>query len=324
MRILIHEEATGGGYAAPPPALMREGGRMAGALARDLAAVPGVEVWLTRDARLPMPALPARILRRAPDELRDALPNDLRRCDAFWPIAPETDGRLERLCALAARARRTLLNSAAPTVRVCASKFDTVRRLARAGVPCVQTWRALRAPRRAGLTVVKPDGGVGSEGVAVRRGAPPPLRGHVAQPFTYGTAASLSLACLRGRARLLSLNAQRVSLRADALRLEACVVGGLRRRALAEGARLAALADAVAAALPGLAGFVGVDLMLTAAGPRVLEINPRLTSAYPGLAASLHCNPAALILDMFAGRAPPRRAAAAWLARAAPVEMRLA
>ena len=44
-----------------------------------------------------------------------------------------------------------------------------------------------------------------------------------------------------------------------------------------------ALAARVAALIPGLDGYVGMDLILTDDGPCLIEINPRLTTAYVGL-----------------------------------------
>ena len=63
---------------------------------------------------------------------------------------------------------------------------------------------------------------------------------------------------------------------------------------------MAALARRIAAAIPGLRGFVGVDFVLGIDGrATVLEVNPRLTSAYVGLSARLGRNLAAEILADF-------------------------
>ena len=60
----------------------------------------------------------------------------------------------------------------------------------------------------------------------------------------------------------------------------------------------------IAAAIPGLRGFVGVDFVLGVDGrATVLEVNPRLTSAYVGLSARLGRNLAAEILADFAAEA---------------------
>ena len=54
----------------------------------------------------------------------------------------------------------------------------------------------------------------------------------------------------------------------------------------------------IAAAIPGLWGYVGVDLIDTPAGPVVLEINPRLTTSYCGLGGVLGVNLAALVVGL--------------------------
>jgi predicted ATP-grasp superfamily ATP-dependent carboligase len=61
---------------------------------------------------------------------------------------------------------------------------------------------------------------------------------------------------------------------------------------------LASLADRIAAAIPGLWGYVGVDLVLTRDGPVVLEINPRLTTSYCGMGQALGINTAGLVLSL--------------------------
>ena len=50
--------------------------------------------------------------------------------------------------------------------------------------------------------------------------------------------------------------------------------------------------------MPGLRGFVGIDLVWhEERGPVVIEVNPRVTCAYVGLSAALGRNLAAELLD---------------------------
>jgi predicted ATP-grasp superfamily ATP-dependent carboligase len=65
----------------------------------------------------------------------------------------------------------------------------------------------------------------------------------------------------------------------------------------------AELGRAVAAAIPGLSGFVGVDMIVDRQGPVILEVNPRLTSCYPGLSRSLGANVAEMLLGSVLGTA---------------------
>jgi predicted ATP-grasp superfamily ATP-dependent carboligase len=96
------------------------------------------------------------------------------------------------------------------------------------------------------------------------------------------------------------VNRQRVELRDDVFSFAGCEVN-VSVEGVDELARLAARA---VAAIPGLWGYVGIDFLLTESGPVVLEVNPRLTTSYAGLHAAIGVNPAQLVLELLAGRAP--------------------
>jgi predicted ATP-grasp superfamily ATP-dependent carboligase len=54
-------------------------------------------------------------------------------------------------------------------------------------------------------------------------------------------------------------------------------------------------------ALPGLRGYIGVDLVLTKLEAVVIEVNPRLTTSYLGVRAAIDGNLAAMVLAACAG-----------------------
>src|SRR5687768_18520547 len=107
MRILVFEHITGGGLLsrsdAPLPGgtLLAEGRAMLWAVVTDLLALPGIEVWSTRDGRL-APLHPAGCevitINSAREEV-DQLPRLASAADWTMLIAPETSS------ALLARAR---------------------------------------------------------------------------------------------------------------------------------------------------------------------------------------------------------------------------
>jgi predicted ATP-grasp superfamily ATP-dependent carboligase len=152
-------------------------------------------------------------------------------------------------------------------------------------------------PAASGPWVVKPDDGAGAVDTSLVHdsGALAAFRERadlVVQPYVAGTPASLTLLCRDGAAWLLTVNRQDVTIEQSRFRFAGVTVGW------AETAPLAPLADAVAAALPGLWGLVGVDFVATPDGPVVIEVNPRVTTAYAGLGASIGDNPAALVLAL--------------------------
>ena len=311
MRLLICEYVTGGGFAGSPlpPGLAREGDMMLGALVKDVAALGGIDVVSVRDARLGpgKSAGSCRVIHVAGDPW-DVWRNAIEEVDAVWPIAPETGGALQRMSELVLRAGRVLIGSRPAAVSLTMSKLATVERLAACGVPVVPTVHALEIARR-GLPqtengwVIKPDDGAGAEGTHCFRYADE-LRQALAtaseagnlvvQPFVPGVAASMSVLCRDGRARLLSCNLQHIVIENEAFRFRGCVVGGYeQRRPICE-----QLAAAIAAAIPDLWGYVGIDFVDGGSGPVVLEVNPRLTTSYVGLRQAIGVNPAGLVLRL--------------------------
>jgi predicted ATP-grasp superfamily ATP-dependent carboligase len=103
--------------------------------------------------------------------------------------------------------------------------------------------------------------------------------------------------CCDGVARVLSCNLERVAMRNNRFHFLGSTVNGLDDH---DGA-LDRLAQQVAAAIPSLWGYVGVDFVLTDHGAVVLDVNPRLTAAYAGLHASIGRNPAGMVIDLLEG-----------------------
>lgn len=303
MRILVYEHVTGGGGVQAPlsASLAAEGDAMLRALSDDLARLPEHDIRVTRDDRLPAlnPAIAELRVRRA-DEFEQVWAREIAAADAVWPIAPETDGALASVTEAIQHAGRVLLNSRLGAVRIAASKHATASRLRAAGIPVVPTrWLAEAATDWTGPVVVKPDDGAGCEGIRLfsdlataRAWGSRAGRGWVVQPFITGVDASLSVLCGEVGTTLLSVNRQIVAREGDRLRLLRCEPAAFRDR---DGA-LRDLAEQVVAAVPGCRGYLGIDILLTADGPRVVEVNPRVTSAYVGLSAALGFNVAGAVL----------------------------
>lgn len=305
MRVFVLEYVTGGGLAGSPlpPALAAEGSLMRDALTADLLALPGIEVLLALDARLPFPPRHPRLhpLVITSDEAPwPRWERALAGVDIFWSVAPETKGVLERLARLGAKAGVSLALSSAAAIALTASKRATLASLAAAGIPHVPAWplHPPYPPSPAGY-VLKPDDGVGAEGARFVADAAEITaeEGCLLQPYVQGEPLSLSLLIREEEVRLLSCNAQETELVSGGFHYRGWVAGGAERH------RTAALplARAIATAIPGLFGYVGVDLIATAEGILVLEVNPRLTTPYAVLSRALGVNVAGLVLDALRG-----------------------
>jgi predicted ATP-grasp superfamily ATP-dependent carboligase len=302
MKVFVFEYVTGGGFAGQAlPDFLADGELMWRALVDDLIAVPGVEVLTLRDVRLDPVDLPGLHIRNtdAADFERD-FQRCLHAADAVWLVAPESDHILEALTSEVLNAGKVLLGCRPEAVRIAASKIDTARCLSEAGVAVVPTGQTHDLLR--GRVVIKPDDGVGCQDTllcADAASAQAWCREHgdinwVYQPYVEGEALSLSLLCCAGRAQLLSVNRQQVELEAGRFHFQGVSVNALND----PDDRYATLAARVAKAIPGLWGYVGIDLIASADGPRVLEINPRITVSYAGLRAALGCNLAQRVLAL--------------------------
>ncbi|MDD9806565.1 MAG: ATP-grasp domain-containing protein [Gammaproteobacteria bacterium] len=301
------------------------------ALGRGLSAMDGVRLVTVRDARLPPPDYPTGLAWvRAGDDCAAVVGAALEDADAFWPVAPETGGLLAQFCRLARGGSCLLLNSPAPVVEKAGGKYSAFLRLRQNGVRCVETARLgnLRFPQDRDL-VVKPDDGVGCESVRLLRAGESPPRGSLrgddlCQPYLPGIAASLNVIYpSAGAPYIIGANRQEVTLDAPnapeeggRFRLRACHVNVLAREALG----FEELAAGVQRSFPGIVGHVGIDLIVDGDNTlHLLEINPRVTTSFAGLAASTGLNPCAEVIRAVRGEActPVSRR------RFVPVEVRL-
>jgi predicted ATP-grasp superfamily ATP-dependent carboligase len=289
-------------------ALMAEGEAMLRAVVADLRAIGDLDIVVARDDGLPPLPDGIEILRVADNRIEERWSDCITTCDAALIVAPETGGFLERLNRIVIERPIQLLGCGPDAVAITASKFATTQCLARAGIPVVETlpWSETASagmkPAAHGW-IVKPDDGVGSQDVVHLRdrralaGVRPVAGARVIQPYVAGRAMSLTVLCAAGGARVMACNEQLQSRHDEALMQIGVIVNGAAERIEA----MATLAGAVVAAIPGLRGYVGIDLIDAEGGPVVLEVNPRLTTAYVGLSQSLQANAAALMLDALTG-----------------------
>lgn len=341
LRVLLFEYfCAGGGGARIDPSLLNEAHAILTAVAEDFAKLAGTRVLILHRPGLPL-ILPApHESRCVPSNApAAALRQALGEVDAALVVAPERGGVLEKLTLCVEESGVINLGSSTPAVRLAADKWQTYRALRRAGVP--QPWsvpipartatsgqwvanRPTSAPRsfpQSALTVgsvrrskwvVKPLDGYACLGLhdlskggrleeAVGSARAQTKRSEVLlQERRHGTDASVSLLGDGGRAVALCVNRQRVK---RGMRYE--YIGGEAPLQHPQADLAARVACDVAAAIPGLRGYFGVDLLLDRQGAWVVDVNPRLTTSYMALRRVLRANLAAGILKAArSGRLP--------------------
>ena len=310
LRVFVSEYVTGGAWpeGVPTGSLAREGAAMLQGVVADLAEVPGLELHTTWDRRLG----PAKWGHRATRPVCSPLtvheansPEQEAELFAFWSgaanavlvIAPELDGILTQRCRQVEQRGGQLLGPTAEAVELCADKWRLAQHLQSLGIPTIPT-EVCDLALSEGTTwewprVIKPRFGAGSTStflllnpaafceLQARRQEEPALADAVVQPWCPGTAASIAVICegFGGQCHPLPLARQQLSTdgRFHYLGGELPLRSGLARRAQE-------VASAACRTIPGLRGFVGVDLLLDESTGTVtlVEINPRLTTSYLG------------------------------------------
>jgi predicted ATP-grasp superfamily ATP-dependent carboligase len=325
-RVLVYEYLSAGGWRggggdAAVDELLPSGLSMRDAMLADLMQIPDCSVSVACDPAVKRgrdeasgggsgasPALQRGIQPHAGESAFAFVARQSALHDLVWLVAPETGGLLARFQRSVGDAR--WLGCDAGAIELTTRKHATLAHLASHGVPTPLAFADAPGIRR---WVVKPDDGAGGVDTHVhaRRDAALAERDQRAQtgeavtlePWIEGDALSLSLLCKARDTEMLSVNRQHIAVDAQG-RL---AFQGVSVNVLASGdsrrPSLATLATHVARAIPGLRGFVGIDLVWHPQhGPVVIEINPRLTCAYVGLSAALRRNLAdELIADRLRG-----------------------
>jgi predicted ATP-grasp superfamily ATP-dependent carboligase len=319
VKLLIYEWCCSGGLSgaeasADLAGIVAEGRAMLEALAADAGRDQSLDVTVLIDATQ-APTLPraARVQSVPAGGEIEALVATARAADWTLIVAPETDGILRSRVATVRAAGARVLGASDPFIAIAADKQATANALAAGGVP-VPAGRTLVAgealPNGFHMPAVrKLRDGVGCEGFALltsARDAGPVSSATRLEAFAPGMPVGVSCICGPGAIECLPPLRQRFTV-AEPLQylgsepLESHAAADRATR-LAQRA-VAAVAHAAGGSEP--VGWVGVDMILGARddgrADRVLEVNPRLTTSFVGLAAAWPRSLVRTMLDMAAG-----------------------
>ena len=310
MRHFLFEFITGGGLAEQElsESLLREGELMLQSLIKELNHADN-ELLVSRDSRL-------KYLDKTVEQLtvhtdfEEKISQSIRHVDVVWIIAPETENCLEYYVDLFSRDDRLVIGSTIEAIKICSSKYQTNKLLLENSINVVNT--KLLSEEISGSDrawIVKPDDGVGAEN-AILILCKNKLekfkfnnfdKNFIFQPYIDGKQMSMSLLVYDGDARLLACNRQYVDINENKISLKKIGVN----ECLNYKDEMLNLAKDIVTAIPGLAGYIGVDLIENEGKLFVLEINPRFTTAYVGISDSINENVTSIILETFLNQKLP-------------------
>ena len=297
MRIFVYEYMTANGTgrdpASPDHGMYLEGRAMRDAVVEDFGRSQGVEVF----QEVSSPGL-------WDDLLRAAL-----RSDWCVVVAPEAERILADAIDAVLSAGSRLLGPSVEAIRLTSDKLALAQHWRAHSVPTPATTNREPTPCELFPVVWKPRDGAGSADTFLIRdrfelaralATRSPARPMILQEFVAGRAASVAFLCgPRGSVPLLPT----FQLLSGDGRFK--YEGGELPVPPALAERAVGIASRAVECVPGLLGYVGVDLVLGDAddGSRdfAVEINPRLTTSYIGLRALAEFNLAEAMLRVAKG-----------------------
>ena len=317
-RVFVYEYLSGGGQMAsagksgdtPGGELLAMGRAMRDAIVADLLQLEDYDVSVAAcELAATVPEAASAVMPQPRESAFDFVARQADAHHGVWVVAPETDGLLSQFQRRVDPAR--WLGCDGPSTAVASGKRSTLTRLAEAGV---STPLAFENAPEVTRWVVKPDDGAGAVDTRVHASLEAALAdaaqrtrsrsrstsssgAWVIEPWVEGEALSLSLMCSAGRSELLSINRQHLLIDTQGVLSYRGVDVNVLPPDDPRTATLAAWAARIGQNVPGLCGFVGVDLVWHAQrGPVAIEINPRVTCAYVGLSRALGRNLAAEVI----------------------------
>lgn len=307
MKIVVYEHFTSGALSGQdlPVELANEGNAMLHAIVSDMYANTAFEPIILRDERLPnlLGAHNLSIGTRA--QYQKIWEKCLHSETLFLLIAPETDGILQQLAEAVISSGKILVGSSTEAIAICSNKLRCSQFLHQNNLPTIATQTAegwLKDPAFNRPLVCKPNYGAGcvdtyffADAEAARaylQQLPLELRQQqIVQPFITAQAMSFSL-FIDQRAQILSLNQQIIGFDQQlSYKGSNIFVSYPQIFSQAQGQ---VLINQLLMAMPGLSGFVGIDILIDEQAVWIVDINPRLTSSFNQL-QSKGLSPATLL-----------------------------
>lgn len=317
MKIFVYEHITSGALCEQnlPESLAKEGEMMLMAILNDLKTVSGIELIILRDARIVQHNFTGWNIDQYcnvsdQNDFDRRLTQCINKADAVLAIAPETNGGLATIQQKIIDMNKIVLGCHPDAIRIATDKLLSAEKMAEAGLAYPTTilatdWLTAGFISKDGY-IIKPRDGAGctdtlyfQDNQALKEWlvdkTADDLDFLLVQNYIKGTPASLSILITDHDISVLATNRQLITIEGQQLVFSGCIVNDIDHKLLTI-TQAQAIAETICKLIPGLWGFIGIDIILRQSDQVIIDINPRLTTSYVGLHASIATNPAELLL----------------------------
>lgn len=304
MKHFLFEFITGGGLIGEPltDSLVNEGTLIIKTLINELITSGNKNIVITRDERIESidDRISQKIIHKS---CENQLIEDIKKSDICWLIAPETKNHLYKLTELFIKNSNLYIGSDLKSVKLTSSKLATSLFLMNADICTPETTKLDDfIPKSKTGWIIKPDDGVGAQDcfllqdksevkIYIEKG----LSNYIIQPYIEGEHLSISILAYNKKIQLLSCNKQVLEIKNKSVSLSSIFVN----QCLYYQNEMRELAEKIITIIPGLSGYIGIDLIKCDNKLFVIDINPRFTTSYAGISRSLNQNITKKILMTF-------------------------
>jgi len=275
MKLFVFEYASAGGEGGEP--FRREGAIMLSSLLSDLAKLKRIEVTTILSKHLSYERFPSHRIANPGNDFFETVEDEIKRCDAVWLIAPETDQILKNITVMAERFGKKVVGSSSEAVELFGDKLKSSERFD--GIVSVPRTIRYEGTLPFYPAVIKPRDGAGGESVfkVDHPDELPHLHGsYIAQPFVEGETLSAGAIASDADVKVIGVCRQQLDI-SERLTLKA-VSGPIEYPRMDE---LSEMFGRIKNVSTGLLGYFGVDFIDNGKEIIIIEVNPRLTTSYP-------------------------------------------
>ena len=288
-KILIYEYFTGGGLLNEDLSsdLMLEARMMLSTLIESCDRSKSFDCNYFLDHRLKDLYSDKAIVTHADKDLYDL--SLIKEYDYVLPILPETNSNLLSYIKFLEKNNIKKIISNSETIKICSDKLLFYKYLHKYSIPVIPTCDNINSKILPNKCIIKDRYGAGCSYVRVTDKSD--LSEHYAkdrviQPLIKGDSYSLSIFFGKSNYRLLTINRQHTVIEKNMIKLKYLSINVNK---ILYSKVLSIIAE-IHNSLPGLFGFVGIDILLKKNDIYIVEVNTRLTTSYVGVYKTIGCN----------------------------------
>ena len=220
----------------------------------------------------------------------------LKEFDFILPIIPEENLELFNYIKYLENNKIKCLTSNSTTIKLCSDKLYLYHYLSKNNIATPSTYEKNIIATKKNKYIVKDRYGYGCSHVELftnKNISKPLLSNKVYQDYIEGKSYSLSLYFSKNNFKLLSINEQKFIIKKSKYKLSTLIVNIKHNHYV----RIIALIANLNRLLPGLFGYIGIDLIISGNQIYVIEINPRLTTSFAAIYRTFGINLLDLIVE---------------------------